>query len=246
MSSSGIRIERVKKLDLQKLYSFYFFLTFHLNQRQKCIQNPVKHLIRKNLHLRGFKGLWIFLLKCNLFSYWFKFNRSKNIHAFFISDIFSTQPQCYLTLSWNELQMLLGYYLIHVTIIILRRILYLVYLGPFLGLGLRPRSRNEPKHTYLCCIFVICFSFSAINSITSLKRRTCFLHIFYNISYYFWMIAWMTKANNFQSQGESSASNFCPDLSLELIVKVVLIYKKSCNSKDISWIAEDLTDEMSF
>ena len=88
MSSSRIRTERVKKLDLQKLYSFYFFLTFHLNQKQKCIQNQVKHLIRKNLHLRGFKGLWIFLLKCNLFSYWFKFNRSKNIHAFFLSDIF--------------------------------------------------------------------------------------------------------------------------------------------------------------
>ena len=43
---------------------------------------------------------------------------------------FSTQPQCCLTFSWIEVQMLLKYCLIYITIIILKYIWYLVYLYP--------------------------------------------------------------------------------------------------------------------
>ena len=49
---------------------------------------------------------------------------------------FSTQPQCCLTSSWIELQMLIGCCLIHINIILVRQFLYLLYLCPRLDLGL--------------------------------------------------------------------------------------------------------------
>ena len=76
---------------------------------------------------------------------------------------FSTQRQCCLTFSWTEHQMLLRSCLIHITIIISRNILYLVYSCPCLGLGL--------FMSYLCDLFFF-FSliFIVINHITSLKQ----------------------------------------------------------------------------
>ena len=86
--------------------------------------------------------------------------------------------------------MLLRCCLIHITIIISRHILYIVYLCPYLCLGV--------FMSYLLDLFFI-FSpiFIFINHITSLNRRTCFLHIFKNIFYYIWMITWMKKPHNF-------------------------------------------------
>ena len=56
---------------------------------------------------------------------------------------------------------MLRYYLIHITIIILRRILYLVYLGPCLGRFM----------LYFCDpVFIFSLFFIAINHIMSLKR----------------------------------------------------------------------------
>ena len=56
--------------------------------------------------------------------------------------------------------MLLRYCLVHITVITLRHILYLIYLGPWLG---------------LCDLFfIVSLSFIAINHITSLNRRNCF------------------------------------------------------------------------
>ena len=53
--------------------------------------------------------------------------------------------------------------------------------------------------SYLCDIFFI-FSliFIIMNHIISLKQTHLFLHIFRNISYYFWMITSIKKANDFQ------------------------------------------------
>ena len=77
---------------------------------------------------------------------------SKDIHAFFYKQhVFSTHPQCCLTVSWIDLQMLLRCCLIHISIIIQGYILYLVYLCPFLCLGL--------FMLYLCDLF---FYFSLI------------------------------------------------------------------------------------
>ena len=88
------------------------------------------------------------------------------------------------TLTFNEL--------IHITIMILRLILYLVYLYPCLGLGL--------FMSYLCDLFSI-FSliFIVINHITSFKQtHLFFVHFFKNIFYHFWMITWIKKVKNFQ------------------------------------------------
>ena len=95
----------------------------------------------------------------------------------------TTQSQFCLSFSWIEFQMLLRSCLIQITVIILRHILCVAYLSKCLGLGL----------------FVI-FSlfFNVIYNIPSFKQMHLFLYIFYNISYYFLMITWMKKANNFQ------------------------------------------------
>ena len=74
----------------------------------------------------------------SVFTYW-SHPRKRNIHitSFFNKQrFFSTQPYCYLTLLWLGLLMLLSCCLIYITIIILRRIFYLVYLCPCPG----PRS----------------------------------------------------------------------------------------------------------
>ena len=75
---------------------------------------------------------------------------------FFISHAFLTQPQYCLIFSQIEVQMLLRCFLIHKTIIILRRNLYLVYLCPCLGLGL--------FMSYLCNLFFI-FSLTLLSLI---------------------------------------------------------------------------------
>ena len=63
------------------------------------------------------------------------FYGSAPIYTFFYKQrFFWTQRQCCLTFSWIELQMLLRCCLIHITIIILRHILYLLYLCPCLDL----------------------------------------------------------------------------------------------------------------
>ena len=59
--------------------------------------------------------------------------------------------------------MLLRYCLVHITVITLRHILYLIYLGPCLGL------------CYL--FFIVSLIFIAINHIKSLKQtQLCFVH----------------------------------------------------------------------
>ena len=85
--------------------------------------------------------------------------------VFYKQRFFSTQPQFCLAFSWIKFQILLRCCLIHITIIILRRILSLVRLCSRLGLGL--------LESYLCDLFFI-FSliFSVINHITSLKKAT--------------------------------------------------------------------------
>ena len=79
--------------------------------------------------------------------------------------------------------MLLRCCLISITFIILRHILYLVYLCPCLALGL--------FMLYLCDqFFMFSLIFIVINHISSLKQRHD----------YFWIITWINKATNFQKQ----------------------------------------------
>ena len=109
-------------------------------------------------------------------------------YTFFLqATFFSTEPQCCLTFSWFELQLLLRCYLIHTNIVILRYFLYLLCLCPFLGLDLFT--------SFLCDLF---FNprliFIVINHITKFKQKHIFfIHFLYNISYYFWMITGMEK-----------------------------------------------------
>ena len=83
-----------------------------------------------------------------------KFSLSNHTPVF-ISPLFSTQSQCCLTFSCTELQVLLRCCLIHISIIILRHFLYLLYLCPCLVLGL--------FKSYLCDLFSFSSSFSLID-----------------------------------------------------------------------------------
>ena len=69
----------------------------------------------------------------------------KIVTAFLEATLFSAQLQCHLSFSCIELQMLIRCRLMHISIIILRQVLYLVYLRPCRDLGL--------FMLYLCDLF---------------------------------------------------------------------------------------------
>ena len=93
---------------------------------------------------------------------------------FYKQRFFSTQPQCCLTFSWIELQMLLRCCLIHISIIILRRFIYLLYLCPCLHLGLfMPYLRES--------IFIFVFIFIMINCIISWIQTCLSFCLFFRI-----------------------------------------------------------------
>ena len=114
------------------------------------------------------------------------------LHAFFYKQRFFTiQPQCCLTFSWIEAQMLLRCCLIHKSIIILWHFLYLLYLCPFLDLGL------------FILYYVIYFSFSFSFSVWLFvedheRRRICSSAYFLEYFLFFWTLTWMKNVNNFR------------------------------------------------
>ena len=85
---------------------------------------------------------------------------------FFFRRSFFNFYRC-LIFSWIELQMMLRCCLIHITIIMLRHILYVIYLYPCLGLGLFMSYLNG-------LFFIFSLIFIVINSITSLKQTHLF------------------------------------------------------------------------
>ena len=112
----------------------------------------------------------------------------KIIHAFFISNaFFSTHPQCFLTISWIQLQILLRCCLIHIIIIILRQTLYFLYLCPCLSLRL--------FMSYLCNLFFIS---SLILIVINHMYNVIKTHALAFCTFFVRMITWMKKENNFQ------------------------------------------------
>ena len=112
---------------------------------------------------------------------------AKVLYLFFkIQHFFATQ--CCLTFVWIELQMLLRCCLIHISIIIVRYCLYVLYLCSFLDLGLIV--------SYLCDLFFIfVFIFIMINCI-ALWIQT---HLFFCLFFRIWVI---TLADNFDEECE--------------------------------------------
>ena len=112
---------------------------------------------------------------------------SHRLHAFFFHKqrFFSTQPQCCLTFSWIEFQMLLNTYGHHHTETLFMFTIFLLM------------SRSRLFMSYLCDLFLIfIFIFIMINRMN--RDILVLLLIFWNMSYYFWMITWMKNVNNFQ------------------------------------------------
>ena len=91
---------------------------------------------------------------------------------------FSFQPQCCLTSSWIELQLLLRCCLIYIRIITVRHFLYLLYLRPCVDLCL--------FMSYLCDpIFIFIFIFIMIHRIISWIRTHLFFFFLFSRIYPF-------------------------------------------------------------
>ena len=96
-------------------------------------------------------------------SYFFCFILRNNFITFYKQHFFPTQPQCCLTFSWIQFQMLLRCCLLYITIIIRRNILYLAHLFPSPGLVL--------FMLYLCDpFFIFSLVFIIINYTVWLKQ----------------------------------------------------------------------------
>ena len=124
--------------------------------------------------------------------------------------------------------MLLRRCLIHLSIIILRYVLYLLYLCPRLDIGL----------SYLCDLFFIfIFIFNMINRINT--DTLGLLLIFQNMTYYFWMIKWMNNVNIFKYQKFSlrvllNICLFFANFSLALLIKVSIKKAYTSTSTQVS------------
>ena len=116
---------------------------------------------------------------------------SKITRIYYKLSFFSTQPQCSLTFSWIQFQMMLMCCLLHVTIIILRQILHLVYSSPCLYLFLLASN--------LCDQFlIISFIFIVLNNKSSHKKTHLFYAHFLEYIILVWMMTWIKKVNSFQ------------------------------------------------
>ena len=130
------------------------------------------------------------------------FRMNKHTRFFFCKQrFFSTQPQCCLTFLWIELQVFLRCCLIHISIIVLRYILHLVYLSPCLGLGL--------FMSYLCDLFfIISLTFIVINHITSFKQTYLFF-----VQFLEYLLLFdhddVDEQSQYFSNSKSSASGCC-------------------------------------
>ena len=109
---------------------------------------------------------------------------------FFTSNVFSAPPQCCLTLSWNEFQMLLRCYLIHIKSPCWKTFyIYYICTNQCLDLGLFMLYLFD---LYLIFIFILIM----VNCMSA--HTLVLLLIFQNMSCHFWMITWMKTVNNFQ------------------------------------------------
>ena len=99
---------------------------------------------------------------------------------FYKQRLFSTQPQCWSTFSWIELQMSHRCCLIQKHVIILRQFLYSLYLCPCLDLGL-----FFMVPSFMSCIcdifFIFIFIFITINRIISWIRTHLLFCLFFRI-----------------------------------------------------------------
>ena len=154
-------------------------------------------------------------------------NKSWTVYTLFLwATFFSTQLLCFFIFSRIEFQMLLRSFLIHITIIILRPILHLVYLRPCLGLGV--------FMSYLCILFLF-FSliFIVINHITSLNQMYLIFCTFLEYLLLF-LNDNVDEDGKWFSNSKNSASGFClafawyyANFSLALLIKVLLIKKRA-------------------
>ena len=99
-----------------------------------------------------------------------------NIHILFKQGFFSAHPQCCLNFSWIELKMLRRCCLIHMSIIIMRHFLFLLYLYPFLVLHLFMSYLCDPSFMFIFIFIMISHIISWISHLFfRLFSRICLI-----------------------------------------------------------------------
>ena len=140
--------------------------------------------------------------------------------------LFFDSPSVLLNFSRIELQMLLQGCLIHMTFILLKHIIYVVYSCPYLGLGLFMPHLFD-------LFFISSLIFTVINHITSFKQMYLFLIHFLEYLLLF-LNDNVDEESEQYSNSKSSTSGCClafalffAKISLTLLIKVLLI-KQLC------------------
>ena len=140
--------------------------------------------------------------------------------------LFFDSPSVLLNFSWIELQMLLQGCLIHMTFILLKHIIYVVYSCQYLGLGLFMPHLFD-------LFFISSLIFTVINHITSFKQMYLFLIHFLEYLLLF-LNDNVDEESEQYSNSKSSTSGCClafalffAKISLTLLIKVLLI-KQLC------------------
>ena len=133
-----------------------FTLLSYANQFLRELHSPnfasFSRFYKNNFPWKLFENCqFVKFTKINLFKNLKILNRRNHIHAFLMNHPFFNSASRLLNW-WIEFQMLLRCCLILITMIILKHIIYLLYLCPYLVLDLL---------ICLCRVFVIYFSFSA-------------------------------------------------------------------------------------
>ena len=138
------------------------------------------------------------------------------LHVFLVSKaFFQLSISVTWTFSWIKLQMLLRCCLIHVSIVIMRHFLYLLYLCPCLSMS-RPRSFPiafmwSIFHFHLHFHYNLSYNLMNTDALVLLLVLFTLLLIFQYMSYYSWMITRMKNAKNLQIsqvQPQNVASHF--------------------------------------
>ena len=135
----------------QRLFNIRYPAGYKFNNFKLVTRNSTFYSSRIFLDLGSCEGMLLDILSLiadfspsllltslKVLNYWVStlFLQFPTTRFFHKQRFFSTQPQCCSTFLWIELQMLLRCCLIHISIIILRHFLYLLYLCPWLDIGL--------------------------------------------------------------------------------------------------------------
>ena len=130
--TKGEKKTRVKIISFSMVYCKLMKYFIAMDRKRKHCFGSYKKLCHKFLKLKHAVRN-VILFQITVFSINIK---ERGTRFFYKQNFFPTQPHCCLTFSWIKFQILFRCCLIHISIIIPRQFLYLLYLRPCLDVAL--------------------------------------------------------------------------------------------------------------